>query len=89
MTPSVYLISRKVTDEQARAIAEILSITPIDVAIIANPEDVSLARKFCEKVTGLHRPIAIVADFDSPFSAVQADGSVQPLSVDEAFLGTN
>jgi hypothetical protein len=80
MPPLVYLISRQLTQDQTQKVIDALSLTPVDV-VIAAPQDVERARNFCEQVTGLHKPIAIVADFDHPLTAVERDGSLKVINV--------
>lgn len=78
-TPKVYLISRRLTDEQRDIIKSALGITPLHAIIIADPRDSRLAAEFCEAVSTLQQPIAILADFDSPLTALNEDGSLCPL----------
>ena len=78
-TPKVYLISRKLTEEQRDQIKAALSITPLQAVIATDPRDTVTAFEFCDKVEVLHRPIAVYADFDSPLTAVNEDGSLCPL----------
>lgn len=75
--PKVYLISSKLSEEQILRIQNALSITPVDVVVATAPHLGDLARKFSEDVTGLNRPIAIVADFEVPLTALNEDGSVE------------
>jgi hypothetical protein len=82
MIPKFYLISTKLTPEQIESAVKALSITPIDMALIARAQDVETARHFSEKVTGLHRPIAIVADFECLLSAVLEDGKLVSINME-------
>lgn len=75
-SPLVYLIDRKLSPEDLLKVVNSLSATPVDV-IIAAPQDVDKARQITDQVTGLHRPIAVMADFSQPLQAVQRDGSVE------------
>ena len=79
MTPKVYLISRKLTDEQRETVERALSITPLAAIIPADPRDIELAIKYCELVSTLQQPIAILADFDLPLTAINEDGSLCPV----------
>lgn len=79
MTPKIYLISRKATEEQVARIKDALGITPLAAVVAADPRDVLKASEFCSTAEVLHRPIAILADFDTPLTAVNEDGSLCPL----------
>lgn len=79
MTPKVYLISRKATEEQLNLVKDALSITPLAAVVATDPRDVMKAMEFCSKAEVLHRPIAIFADFDSPLTAINEDGTLCPL----------
>jgi hypothetical protein len=81
MPPKVYLISSKVSEEQIQKIQDALSLTPVDVVISTAPQLGDFCRKFSEAVTGLNRPIAIVADFEAPLTALNEDGSVEIIHV--------
>lgn len=81
MAPTIYLISRSLTEDQSQAVADQLSLTPIDVCIVSSAADVNLAKRFSEMVTGLHRPIAIIADFEKPLTAINEDGSLEAMHV--------
>lgn len=74
-SPLCYLISNSLPATDLLKVINLLSSTPVDV-IIAAPQDVSQARQITEQVTGLHRPIAIMANFDTPLQAVERDGAV-------------
>ena len=76
MTPKVYLISRTLTDEQRERIQTALSITPLSAVVVADPRDVAMGMEFCQAATVLQRPIAILAEFDFPLTAVNEDGSL-------------
>ena len=75
-TPKVYLISRKLTDEQREQAKAVLSITPLDCVICLDVRDLQTAQQFAAVSSQLARPIAILADFDSPLTAVNEDGSL-------------
>lgn len=79
-SPLVYLINRSISPEQIQQVVAALDATPVDV-IIAAPADVEKARSITPQVTGLHRPIAIMADFEHPLQAVQRDGSVEVMNL--------
>jgi hypothetical protein len=81
MPPSIYLISKNLTEEQIQAIVDALSITPLDLVLVTSAQDVPLAKRFSETVTGLHRPIAILADFEKPLTAVTEDGTLEAVNV--------
>jgi hypothetical protein len=78
-TPKVYLISRNLTDEQRDQVKAALSITPLDTVICPDLRDTEAAHEFAPNYSILARPIAILADFDSPLTAVNEDGSLCPL----------
>jgi hypothetical protein len=78
-TPKVYLISRTLTDEQADQVRAALGITPLAAVVIADPRDAEKATKFCDNIESLRQPIAIMADFAVPLTAVNEDGSLCPL----------
>lgn len=80
--PKFFLVSSKLADEQLEKVREAIAFTPIDVALVSRPQDVDTAKKLTEHVTGLHRPIAIVADFKEPFSTISEDGNVTSVSLD-------
>lgn len=79
MTPKIYLISRDLTDDQRLQVQQALSITPLSAVIITDPRDAKLAAEFCQWISSLQQPIAILADFDDPLTAIQEDGSLCPL----------
>ena len=81
MLPKIFLISRTLTEEQIEQIKQALFVTPVDVVVVGAPQDTPVAKHFSEAVTGLDRPIAIVADFESPLSAVLEDGKVVKIHV--------
>jgi hypothetical protein len=76
MTPKLYLIGRGLTDEQVERVRQALAITPLDAVVVSDPRDAELAKQYCDTVTALSRPIAILADFDAPLTAVNSDGSL-------------
>ena len=78
-TPKVYLISRKMTDEQRDKAKAALSLTPLQAVVAADPRDVQTAQEFCNVSQVLNRPIAVYADFDVPLTAVNEDGSLTVL----------
>lgn len=80
ITPKFFLVSSKATDAQIEQLLKALAITPVDVALVSRPQDVEVAKKITDSVTGLHRPIVIVADFDAPLTVISDDGSVTPVS---------
>lgn len=80
--PKFFLVSSRCTEAQIEEAQKAFALTPVDVAIIARPHDVELAKKVTEQVTGLHRPIAIVADFEAPLTVVMDDGSVVSVNLD-------
>lgn len=79
-SPLVYLINRNISDENLQKVIAALEATPVDV-IIAAAADVEKARNITSQVTGLHKPIAIMADFEHPLQAVQRDGSVEVMNL--------
>lgn len=80
--PKFFLVSSRCTEAQIEEAQKAFALTPVDVAVVARPHDVELAKKITEQVTGLHRPIAIVADFEAPFQVVMDDGSVVAVNLD-------
>lgn len=81
MTPKVYLISRKLTAEQIEVVQRALSITPLAAIVTTDPRDKSLAESFCERATALQQPIAILADFTDPLTAVNDDGTLTTIEI--------
>ncbi len=77
-SPKLYLISRKLTTEQIDNIRAALSITPLAAVVTPDIRDSQIANEF-GTATDLQRPIAILADFDEPLTAVNSDGSLCPL----------
>jgi hypothetical protein len=80
--PKFFLVSSRCTEAQMEEAQRAFALTPVDVALVARPHDVELAKNITERVTGIHRPIAIVADFPFPLQVVMDDGSVVTVSVD-------
>lgn len=80
--PKFFLVSSRCTEAQIEEAQKAFALTPVDVAVLARPHDVELAKKITEQVTGLHRPIAIVADFEVPLQVVMDDGSVVAVNLD-------
>lgn len=77
--PTVYLVSKRATPEQIERIKEALSLTPVAAFVVADPRDALWATQFHDTVTPLKQPIAIVADFENPLTAVDENGSLCPL----------
>jgi hypothetical protein len=80
--PKFFLVSSRCTEAQIESAQKAFALTPVDVALVARAHDVELARKVTEQVTGIHRPIAIVADFENPLTIVMDDGSVVAVSLE-------
>jgi hypothetical protein len=80
-TPKVYLISRTLTDEQKEQVQQALSITPLAAIIVADPRDLPLALSICDKAQVLHHPVAVLAEFEHPLTAVNEDGSLTTLEI--------
>lgn len=78
-TPKVYLIDRKISPEQLEHVQQALNLTPLVAIVVTDLRDMELAKQICPVVSDLNRPIAILADFSAPISAVQDDGKVCPL----------
>ena len=78
-TPKVYLIKRGLKNEEMAAVLSALSIHPLDAVIYADVRDGAEAQEYAEKTFELHRPIAILADFDAPLTAINDDGSLCPV----------
>jgi hypothetical protein len=79
MTPKIYLVSRDITPEQRDEVLRALSITPLAAVIVADPRDINQAIELCRTAEVLHQPIAILAGFENPLTAVNEDGSLCPL----------
>lgn len=81
--PPVYLVSSKLSLEQIEQVKRLLLITPLSAVIICNPRDAALAHNFCDIVSTLRQPIAIVADFETPLTALTENGTFvsDPLGV--------
>jgi hypothetical protein len=80
-SPKVYLIKRTLTDEQKDVVKAALSITPLSAVVVTDPRDTVSALEYCTEARVLARPIAILAEFDSPLTAVNEDGSLTCLSI--------
>lgn len=78
-TPTIYLVSSRLTAEQADLIAQAFRITPLSAVIISDPRHAELAKLFSETVSTLKQPIALVADFETPLTAIDENGSLCPL----------
>ena len=76
MIPKIYLIDRRLTPEQKELVQAALAIHPLDAIIYTDRRDEGMAAEYSEKKFELHRPIAILAEFDSPLTAVNEDGSL-------------
>jgi len=79
--PTVYLISKRLTDEQIEAVKAALVITPLSCVVICDPRDAAFAHNFSDTVSNLQRPIALVADFEQPLTAITETGSLSCLSI--------
>lgn len=77
--PPVYLISRRLTPEQIETVKAALLITPLSAVVICDSRDAQLAHNFSDTVSNLQRPIAIVADFEAPLTAIDESGNLVPL----------
>lgn len=75
-TPKVYLLSRTLTDEQKEQVQLALSITPLAAIIVTDPRDLPLALSICDKAQVLHHPVAVLAEFENPLTAIAEDGSL-------------
>ena len=82
--PKFFLVSSTVTETQLDKVLEAMSFTPVEMALVANPADVELAKKLTDQVTGLHRPIVIVADFKDPLTVITDDGKVLSVALETA-----
>ena len=78
-TPMIYLVSKRLSPEQIEAVKSALLITPLSAAVICDSRDASLAHNFCDTVSNLQRPIALVADFEVPLTAIDENGNLCPL----------
>jgi hypothetical protein len=76
MIPKIYLISRSLTPEQLERVRRALSITPLAAVVVADARDLGFAKQFSENTGLIHDPIAILADFDEPLTALNEDGSI-------------
>jgi hypothetical protein len=79
--PTVYLVSNKLTPEQIETVKAALLITPLSAVIICDIRDAAFAHNFCDTVSNLKQPIALVADFDEPLTALDETGSLCPLQL--------
>jgi hypothetical protein len=79
--PTVYLISKRLTPDQVEAVKATLLITPLSCVVICDPRDAALAHNFSDTVSNLKQPIALVADFDEPLTALDETGSLCPLQL--------
>lgn len=77
--PSVYFISSSLSSEDIDKVRAALQLTPLAAVIICNPRDTDFARQITDHVSYLKQPIAIVADFAVPLTAVDEDGRLCPL----------
>lgn len=48
--PSHYLVSNKLSDDQAESVRRALSLTPVDCAVVQTSQDVEYAQKFSEMI---------------------------------------
>lgn len=75
--PTVYLIKRGLTEEQAEKLRTLLSLTPLQAIAVSSPQDADYARSLdlpSEAVRLLHRPIAVIGDFEADLTEV-GDGT--------------
>lgn len=79
LIPKVYLISRNLTDEQKQAVQSALALTPLAAIITPDIRDLQIAKEYCETVSALEQPVAILADFDLPLTALNPDGTKCPV----------
>lgn len=79
--PKFFLVSSKATEAEMEAINKAISFTPVEMALVSRPQDVEKAKQITEHVTGLHRPIVIVADFSDPLTVISDDGSALSVSL--------
>lgn len=77
--PKVYLISRNLTAEQKSAAQAALALTPLAAIITPDIRDSQIAKEYCETVAPLDQPIAILADFEEPLTALNPDGTKCPV----------
>lgn len=76
--PTVYLLNRGMTEDKMQRVRELLSITPLQAIVILTPQDADYARRLdlpSEITRLLHRPIAIIGDFEADCTAL---GEGQP-----------
>lgn len=74
--PPVYLISKRLTPALIEEIKAALLITPLAAVVICDPRDAELAHNFSDTVSNLQQPIAVIADFDAPLTALDENGSL-------------
>jgi hypothetical protein len=77
--PTIYLISKRLTPEQIESVKAALLITPLSCVVICDPRDASFAHNFSDTVSNLKQPIALVADFESPLTAIDENGTLVSL----------
>lgn len=80
--PKFFLVSSKATETEMEGILKAISFTPAEMALVSRAQDVELAKQITESVTGLHRPIVIVADFKDPLTVISDDGTVKSVSLE-------
>lgn len=74
--PTVYLISKRADIDQVK---QALLITPLSAVVIADIRDAAFAKQLCDTVSNLQGPIAIVADFEEPLTAIDENGTLCPV----------
>lgn len=80
--PKFFLISSRATEAEMAGILKVLSFTPVEMALVSRPQDVEKAKQITEHVSGLHRPIAIIADFVEPLTVVTDEGTLLSVGLD-------
>ena len=71
--PMVYLINRGLTEDKIERLKSLLSLTPLQAIAVTSPQDADYARTLDlqpELVSLLHRPIAVIGDFQNDCTAL-------------------
>ena len=72
--PRIYLVNRNAAQEEF--VQHALDINPPSQALVVTPGDAQVVTALGEVHVLSGAPIAIVAEFDHPLSAINEDGSV-------------
>lgn len=78
MVPKFFFIGRKALASTPERVKEALRITPVEGVFAITDIDAKLAADVSETVMGLHRPLAIVADFPFDLGYLDEQGRLVP-----------